>query len=81
MAPFPSPHKSSLEEGLTDVMDTHPQIHHPLTSFQPISIFESINSVLHVTKSTDANINGKFLTIFCSFFPQSMHVTFTAFQL
>lgn len=60
MAPFAFPHKS--DDGVDEIMELQNAAHYSpsIANLQPISIFESINSVLHATKSTDTNNNGKF---------------------
>lgn len=63
MAPFAFPHKS--DDGVDEVMELQNAAasHYSpsIANLQPISIFESINSVLHATKSADTSNNGKWL--------------------
>lgn len=64
MAPYAFPRKS--DDGVDEVMELQNSAHYSanVANLQPISLLESINSVLHATKSADAKNNGKFFPLF-----------------
>lgn len=71
MAPYAFLHKD--DDGSDEVMELQNTAHyHNPNGANSISFFESINIVLHTTKSTDANNNGKQNQTFV-FFPWHSH--------